>query len=157
MFSPMPQPTGLDEKLQPLADWATSQFQLIARAWGDKIDRIRFNPLGQAPDRLRTGDVIFANGTNYDPGDGAGLYEYNGTALKKVGPPLTGRAVLVGGTVTVNLASVTANTDIFPVCQVPGGAPGFLRISARVVGASFTILSSSATDTSTVAYMVIEP
>jgi hypothetical protein len=34
---------------------------------------------------------------------------------------------------------------------------GFLRISARVVGASFTILSSSATDTSTVAYMVVEP
>ena len=68
-----------------------------------------------------------------------------------------GRAVLVGGTVTVNSTSVTANTNIFVTCQVPGGTPGFLRVSARVANTSFTILSSSGADTSTVAYLLIEP
>jgi hypothetical protein len=65
--------------------------------------------------------------------------------------------VLVGGTVVVSLASITADSQIFLTCQVPGGTPGFLRISARSAGVSFTILSSSGTDTSTVAYMVVEP
>jgi hypothetical protein len=157
MYSPKQQPAGLDPKVQPLIDWAASEFQSLARAFGEKIDRIRFNPLGKAPDRLRTGDVIFADGSAYDPGDGIGIYEFNGTALKKVGPPLTGRTTLVGGTKTVSLASVTANTNIFVFCQVPGGTPGWLQVSARVVSTSFTILSSNAADTSTVAYMVIEP
>lgn len=68
-----------------------------------------------------------------------------------------GRATLVGGTVTVSSTSVTANTNIFVTCQSPAGTPGFLRISARVANTSFTILSSSGTDTSEVAYLLIEP
>jgi hypothetical protein len=68
-----------------------------------------------------------------------------------------GRATLVGGTVTVNSTSVTATTNIFVTCQSPAGTPGFLRISARVANTSFTILSSSGTDTSEVAYLLIEP
>lgn len=68
-----------------------------------------------------------------------------------------GVAVLVAGTVTVANTSVTANSRIFLTTQVPGGTPGFLWVSARVAGTSFTILSSSATDTSTVAYEIFEP
>lgn len=68
-----------------------------------------------------------------------------------------GRATLVAGTLVVNTTAVTAISNIFLTCQVPGGAPGFLRISARVVGTSFTILSSSATDTSVVAWQLVEP
>lgn len=68
-----------------------------------------------------------------------------------------GIATLVGGTVTVANTSITANSRIFLTSQVDGGAPGFLRVSARVVGTSFTILSGSGTDTSIVAYEIIEP
>jgi hypothetical protein len=68
-----------------------------------------------------------------------------------------GVATLVGGTVTVNTTNVTANSRIFVCCQTPGGTPGFLRISARVAATSFTILSSSGTDTSIVAYQIFEP
>ena len=68
-----------------------------------------------------------------------------------------GRATLVGGTVTVNTTAVSANSEIFLTCQTPGGTPGFLRVSARVAGTSFTILSSSGTDTSVVAWMIVEP
>lgn len=68
-----------------------------------------------------------------------------------------GTAVLVGGTLVVSTTAVTANSRIFLTCQTPGGTPGFLRVSARTAGTSFTILSSSGTDTSTVAWMIVEP
>lgn len=67
-----------------------------------------------------------------------------------------GTAVLVGGTVTVSNTSVTALTRIQLTSQVDGGTPGWLRVSARVAGTSFTITSSSATDTSTVAWLLVE-
>jgi hypothetical protein len=44
---------------------------------------------------------------------------------------------------------VTSNAD--------GGTPGFLRVSARTAGTSFTVTSSSGTDTSTFAYEIFEP
>jgi hypothetical protein len=67
-----------------------------------------------------------------------------------------GTAVLVGGTVTVNNTSVTANTQILLTAQNTGGTAGALRISAKVNGTSFTITSTSATDTSTVLYLLLE-
>jgi hypothetical protein len=68
-----------------------------------------------------------------------------------------GRATLVAGTVVVNTTLVTANSEIFLTCQTPGGTPGFLRVSARSAGTSFTILSSSGTDTSVVSWLIVEP
>lgn len=70
---------------------------------------------------------------------------------------LGGTAVLVAGTVTVANSAITANTRIFLTSQVDGGTVGFLRVSARVVSASFTITSSSVLDTSTVAWFYTEP
>lgn len=67
-----------------------------------------------------------------------------------------GTAVLVGGTKLVSNNSVTATSRIFLTSQVDGGTPGFLRVSARSAGTSFTITSSSGTDTSTVAYEIFE-
>ncbi|MEV0556237.1 right-handed parallel beta-helix repeat-containing protein [Streptomyces sp. NPDC050597] len=67
------------------------------------------------------------------------------------------RATLVAGTVTVANTSVTATSEIFAFCQTPGGTPGFLRVSARTPGTSFTILSSSNTDTSVVAWHIVDP
>ena len=69
----------------------------------------------------------------------------------------SGTATLVGGTVVVSDTATTANSRILLTCQTPGGTPGFLRISARTAGTSFTILSSSGSDTSVVGYLIIEP
>jgi hypothetical protein len=68
-----------------------------------------------------------------------------------------GTAVLVAGTVTVATTAVTANSRIYLTSQVDGGTPGFQRVSARVAATSFTITSSNAADTSTVAWMIVEP
>lgn len=82
---------------------------------------------------------------------GAGLNVKEGTNCKQ------GTATLVAGTVVVSNTSVTANSRIFLTTQSVGGTAGFLVVSARVAGTSFTILSSSGTDTSVVAYQIFEP
>lgn len=71
--------------------------------------------------------------------------------------PRRGTAVLVAGTVTVALPSVTAATHILLTIQTPGGTVGAVYVSARTAGTSFVITSTSATDTSTVAWAAVEP
>jgi hypothetical protein len=66
-----------------------------------------------------------------------------------------GTAVLVGGTVVVSNSQIEAASQIHVTTQTPGGTPGWLHISTRTAGTSFTILSSSGTDTSTVAWFFI--
>lgn len=68
-----------------------------------------------------------------------------------------GASALVGGAVTVANTSVTATTRIQLTSQADGGTPGWLRVDSRTPGTSFHIQSSSATDTSTIAWVLIEP
>jgi hypothetical protein len=68
-----------------------------------------------------------------------------------------GTAVLVAGTVTVANTSITANSRIIVTSNLDGGTPGFLRVTAKVAGTSFTVTSSNAADTSTFAYEIFEP
>jgi hypothetical protein len=82
---------------------------------------------------------------------GSGLRVAEGSNAKQ------GVATLAAGTVTVADTSVTASSRIFLTVQSPGGTAGFLVVSARTAGTSFTILSSSGTDTSVVGYEIFEP
>ncbi len=70
-----------------------------------------------------------------------------------------GVATLVGGTVVVNTTAVTANSRIFLTCQALGtvAVPSGYGVSARVAATSFTILASAPTDTSVIAWMIVEP
>jgi len=63
---------------------------------------------------------------------------------------------LVAGTVTTTNTSVTANTRIFYSVQTPGGTQGFISVT-RVPGTSITFTSTSNTETSTVAWLLVEP
>jgi hypothetical protein len=97
------------------------------------------------------GPVLSVN----DPFDisaaGSGLQVAEGSNAKQ------GTATLVAGTLVVANTSVTASSRIFLTCNTPGGTPGWLQVSARTAGTSFTILSSSGADTSVVAYEIFEP
>lgn len=128
-----------------------------------------------------TGGVVFVSGAQYDPtktfgtltkltgdraasGTNTDITELSAAAGVKIGSAGValkrlrfGTAVLVGGTVVVSDANVTATSNIQLTSQVNGGTPGFLRVSARSAGVSFTILSSSGTDTSTVGWVAFEP
>jgi hypothetical protein len=79
-----------------------------------------------------------------------------GLQIKEGANAKMGTAVLVAGTVTVNTTKAGAGTRIFLTTLTPGGTPGFLRVSAIVNGTSFTITSSSGTDTSTVSWLILD-
>ncbi len=99
-----------------------------------------------------------AEGARLDP-DGNFLIQLAGKGLrvKEGSNAKQGTATLTAGSVTVSNTSVTANSRIFLTSQADGGTPGWLRVSARTASTSFTITSSSGTDTSTVAYQIFEP
>ena len=80
-----------------------------------------------------------------------------GLKVKEGSNATMGAAVLVVGTVTVSTTKVTANSRIFLTSNVDGGTTAALRVSARSAGVSFTITSLSALDTSTVAWLIVEP
>ncbi|MFC8491794.1 hypothetical protein ACFUJU_13525 [Streptomyces sp. NPDC057235] len=82
---------------------------------------------------------------------GKGLRIKEGTGAKM------GVATLVAGTVTVPTTAVAATSRILLTTQTPGGTPGWLHVSARTAGTNFTILSSSAADTSVIAWLIVDP
>ena len=88
-----------------------------------------------------------------------GAQATNSGPVRRVGGvgSLNGSVALVAGSRLVSSSIVTLSSLIFLTSQQDGGTPGWLRVSARVPGKSFTITSSSAADTSTVAYEIVEP
>ena len=67
-----------------------------------------------------------------------------------------GVSTLAAGTVTVANTSVTANTRVATFRQAAGGTLGHLSATVNA-GVGFTVNSSSATDTSTIAWVLFEP
>ena len=80
-----------------------------------------------------------------------------GINIKEGADATMGVATLVGGTVVVSTTAVTATSRIFLTHQNNSGTPGFVSVSARTASTSFTILSASATDTSDIGWVIIEP
>ena len=83
-----------------------------------------------------------------------GIGGLTGTYMKRI---RHGRATLAAGSVVVSDAHVTTSTRIILSVYVPGGTQGHLSTSTRVASTSFTISSTSGTETSVVDWIAIEP
>jgi hypothetical protein len=81
-----------------------------------------------------------------------------GLRVKEGGNAKMGTVVLNGATaVTVATTAVTAASRIFLTVQAPGGTPtGVAYVAGRTAGTSFTV-KGQAGDTSTVAWLIVEP
>lgn len=66
-----------------------------------------------------------------------------------------GTATLVAGTVTVNTTAVTSSSKIFVTVVSPSGTQGFLSVPTITDATSFVINSTSATETSTVNWWIV--
>lgn len=83
---------------------------------------------------------------------GKGLRVKEGTNAKM------GTATLNGTTaVTVTTSAVTATSRILLTINTPGGTPASAYVFTRTAGTSFQIKSTGASDTSTVAWFIVEP
>ncbi len=83
----------------------------------------------------------------------------DGLQLKEGSNATMGVATLVGGTVVVSTTKVTANSRIFLTVQSLGtvAVASGIAVTARTGGTSFTITASAPTDTSVIAWMIVEP
>ncbi len=98
----------------------------------------------------RTGNIQVGRDIDVvNPGGGVNIAEGNNARM--------GVASLSKGTAVVSTTEITENSRVFLTSQVDGGTPGFLRISSRIPGKSFTITSSSLEDSSTVGWVILEP
>lgn len=120
--------------LDPAAQAIASQVFGARSSW--------FHP-GSAVNVL-LGDLVLANAGN-------GIKIKEGTNAKM------GAATLVAGTVTVNTTAVAANSRVMLSGQNSSGTHGELTVSARVAGTSFTISSSNAADTRSIAWLILDP
>ncbi len=98
-------------------------------------------------------DITSVNGHLILSGVGKGI------KIKEGSNATMGVATLSGGTVVVSTNKVTANSRIQLTAQDLGTivAPAALAVSARTAATSFTILSSDPTDTSDIAWIIVEP
>jgi hypothetical protein len=80
-----------------------------------------------------------------------------GLKIKEGSNARMGLATLSSGTAVVSNTSVGANTRIFLTPQSHGANSGFVSVSARTAGTSFTITSSNSSDSNSVAWLMIEP
>jgi hypothetical protein len=82
-----------------------------------------------------------------------------GIAVKEGTNATMGTVTLVTGSATINTSKVTANSRIFLTVQSLGTvtSPKPICVFARTPGTSFQIASSDATDTSVIAWWIVEP
>lgn len=127
------------------ADWRVKVSVSGKLEWGNGTLAVDTNLYRSAADILATDDdlaIVTA---------GKGLRVKEGSNAK------AGVATLVAGTVTVATTAVTATSRIQLTGNSDGGTPGWLRVSTRTASTSFVITSSSGTDTSTVAWFIVDP
>lgn len=71
------------ESLEDLRLFVISEFEAIQRAL-NLFDSLRLKPRHKEPDRLVDGLVAYADGTDWNPGSGEGLYAYYGGGWNKL-------------------------------------------------------------------------
>lgn len=81
-YSPLDPPQT--DNPREIAAWAMRELQKVR----DAISVLELGHLDKsyaAPDRPRDGDIRYADGTTWNPGAGAGVYIYKGTAWVLLG------------------------------------------------------------------------
>lgn len=78
-YEPLPPPDT-----SPGSMWAMAEFARLAEVLNGGVPRLVLAPQAVAPDKPREGMVANANGTNWNPGGGAGLYQRLGGAWVKL-------------------------------------------------------------------------
>lgn len=67
------------------ADWVWTQLKRIEEEFNFGRDVHWMKELHEAPSKLKTGMTVLADGTDWDPGSGQGVYTYYGGAWHKLG------------------------------------------------------------------------
>ena len=86
-YKPEPPPADLPPSAQRYLDTELNRIASILQALLSPAlaSLIRLAPTEQAPEAPSPGDLVYASGTTWDPGSGAGYYFWNGVAWTPLG------------------------------------------------------------------------
>lgn len=59
-----------------IVEWVTNLIQSIVFQLNNGVPRLRWAARNVVPDKPRSGDIVYADGTNWNPGSGQGFYGY---------------------------------------------------------------------------------
>lgn len=98
--------------------------KMLTSAW----DAVRLTERNVVPTKIDNGDIVYADGTNWNPGDGRGIYAYLTSAWSKLAAVgsansftarqtttdgvTSGTARVIGGRATANVSAVDAVTAV---------------------------------------------
>lgn len=74
-----------DPPLEYDPNWLREELQAIALSQVNDRAFLTLTELHVAPDRPREGMIVLADGSDWDPGSGAGFYGYYGGSWAKLG------------------------------------------------------------------------
>lgn len=68
-----------------LPGFLRQELQQISKSIAAPVFVLALATSNKPPDRLRDGDTVLADGTNWNPGSGQGVYTYYGATWHKLG------------------------------------------------------------------------
>lgn len=84
-YSPKPAPIVSNRELQLVVRWLEDELRELANTVEvPEIEILRLTTLNTAPSKVENGDVARADGTNWNPGGGEGVYERKAGAWSKL-------------------------------------------------------------------------
>ena len=78
-------PPGRFTLLESAVNWIWEQLKTLESANNSARDFIQLKTLHSAPARLKEGLIVLADGMDWDPGTGAGVYVYYSAGWHKLG------------------------------------------------------------------------
>ena len=83
-YKPSIFPGQTREETEELELWLREEFFRLASSLTDREDRLRLRKLNVEPEKPREGDVVYADGTNWNPGSGSGVYVRGASSWTKL-------------------------------------------------------------------------
>src|SRR5689334_21421702 len=107
-YRPRPLPAGVDPAL---AGWLNDELKGMVEA-AARNNRVGYNEQNVTPTKPRTGDTAFADGTNWNPGLGKGLYTFDGSSWIPFGKKTSVLATTAAASGTqVNFSAISSIYD----------------------------------------------
>lgn len=78
-------PTETVNDVPSLKTWLLHELRMIAQRQRESNDRLKLKVTRAAPSKFNDGDIFEADGTNWNPGAGAGLYIRRAGAWARIG------------------------------------------------------------------------
>lgn len=78
-------PSNLPAELTPrsVSEWAEENFLVLSRILAEQSE-LELRPIYAEPVSPREGMIVYADGTEWNPGSGKGVYVYTGAAWSKL-------------------------------------------------------------------------